>query len=297
MNAFALKSIAHYARLAPFVAVFSPVWAHVSLQEPVAEPGSSYRAVLRVTHGCDGSPTTTVTVQLPAGLRDAKAEAREGWTLFAQGNEVRWTAATKEAALPSAQRGEFAINAKLPPAPGALWFKVQQTCEQGRLDWSQLPAAGTSIEGLKSPAVLLQVQALPAVKVEQAWVRSSVPGQRGSGGYMKLTARKAVRLVGISSPVAGVAEVHEMKMEGDVMKMRPLAGALELPAGKAVELRPGGLHLMLMDLKQPLAAGSSVALTLTLRDEKGADSQLEVKVPVAAAAPGGGASATEGHKH
>jgi copper(I)-binding protein len=73
---------------------------------------------------------------------------------------------------------------------------------------------------------------------------------------MSITAKDGARLVGASSPVAGVAEVHEMKMDGDVMKMRAVEGGLELPAGKTVELKPGGYHVMLMDLKAPLPKDS-----------------------------------------
>ena len=150
-------------------------------------------------------------------------------------------------------------------------------------------------------AVLLPVQmpgavkAPAAVKVEQAWVRPTVPGQQGTGGYMKLTAREGRRLVGAMSPVAGVAEVHEMKMDGNVMTMRA-AGAIDLPAGRTVELKPGGLHLMLMDLKQPLAAGTSVPLTLVLKDGRGVESRVETLLLVSPAAPGTGAAA-ETHKH
>lgn len=137
-----------------------------------------------------------------------------------------------------------------------------------------------------------------AVKVEGAWARASVPGQMGTGAFMKLTAKDGTRLVGASSPVAGVTEVHEMKMEGDVMKMRAVP-ALDLPAGKAVELKPGGYHIMLLDLKAPLAKDTTVPLTLTFKDTKGAESKLELKVPVAARAPGnpGAAAMMDGHKH
>lgn len=138
--------------------------------------------------------------------------------------------------------------------------------------------------------------AAPALpKVEGAWVRSSVPGQHGTGAFMKLTASQATQLVGASTPVAGTAEVHEMKMEGDVMKMRAVPH-LDLPAGRTTELKPGGYHIMLMDLKKPLAAGTSVPLTLTFRDAGGAQSSLELKVPVAARAPGA-ATPADSHKH
>ncbi len=137
-----------------------------------------------------------------------------------------------------------------------------------------------------------------AVKVEGAWARASVPGQMGTGAFMKLTAKDGAKLVGASSPAAGVTEVHEMKMEGDVMKMRAVP-ALDLPAGKAVELKPGGYHVMLLDLKAPLAKDTTVPLTLTFKDAKGAESKLELKVPVAARAPGnpGAAAMMDGHKH
>lgn len=123
-----------------------------------------------------------------------------------------------------------------------------------------------------------------AVQVSGAWVRSTVPGQMGTGAFMKITAKNGAKLVGVSSPVAGVGEVHEMKMEGDIMKMRAIP-ALELPAGKAVELKPGGYHVMLMDLKQPLLKDSKVPVTLMFKDAKGVQSKLELTLPVSNVSP------------
>ena len=122
-----------------------------------------------------------------------------------------------------------------------------------------------------------------SVEVRDAWVRTSVPGQKATGAFMKITAKDGARLVSVSSPVAGVTEVHEMKMEGDVMKMRALAAGLELPAGKTVELKPGGYHVMLMDLKAALPKGSMVPMTLTFRDTRGVETKVELKLPVATA--------------
>jgi len=145
-------------------------------------------------------------------------------------------------------------------------------------------------------AAATAVQAQPAtpapLTVEGAWARATVQGQMGTGAFMRLTAREPLSLVGASSPAAGVAEVHEMKMEGDVMRMRPVP-ALDLPAGKPVELKPGAHHLMLMELKAPLKAGTEVPITLLLRDAKGQPRSLQLSVPVHAAAPGGGGA----HKH
>lgn len=123
------------------------------------------------------------------------------------------------------------------------------------------------------------------VEVREAWARATVQGQKASGAFMKLTAKEGTRLVGADSPVAGITEVHEMKMEGDVMKMRAVP-ALELPAGKTVELKPGGYHVMLMDLKTPLKSDSTLPLTLLFKDAKGVESKVEVQLPVRSMAPG-----------
>jgi len=122
-----------------------------------------------------------------------------------------------------------------------------------------------------------------SVDVKDAWVRTSVQGQKATGAFMKLTAKDGARLVAASSPVAGVTEIHEMKMEGDVMKMKAVAGGLDLPAGKTVELKSGGYHLMLMDLKAALPKDSTIPLTLVFKDAKGVESRLDLKVPVAVA--------------
>jgi hypothetical protein len=117
-----------------------------------------------------------------------------------------------------------------------------------------------------------------AVQVEAAWARATMPGQSVAGVYMKLRASVDTRLVGAHSPLAGRAEVHEMRHEGGVMKMRKL-DALELPAGRTVELRPGGLHVMLMELRQPLQPGQRVPLTLVFESGgKRAEVPVEAEV-------------------
>jgi copper(I)-binding protein len=118
------------------------------------------------------------------------------------------------------------------------------------------------------------------VTVTDAWARATVQGQKATGAFMKITAKNDAKLVGVSSPIAGVAEIHEMKMEKDVMKMAALPNGLDLPAGKTVELKPGSYHVMLMDLKAPLAKDTTVPLTLTLQDAKGAKSTVGLKLLV-----------------
>lgn len=138
------------------------------------------------------------------------------------------------------------------------------------------------------------------VEVKDAWIRATVPGQKGTGAFMNITAKDGAKLVGVSSPVAGVAEVHEMKMDGDIMRMRAVP-ALELPAGQTVQLKPGGYHVMLMDLKQGLPKDSTVPLTLRLQDSKGVETRMDVSVPVSTTAPGAkaaGKAAEHGaHQH
>lgn len=138
------------------------------------------------------------------------------------------------------------------------------------------------------------------VEVKDAWVRTAVPGQKATGAFMTITAKDGAKLVAASSPVAGVTEVHEMKMDGDIMKMRAVQGGLDLPAGKTVELKPGGYHVMLMDLKAALPKDSSIPLTLVFKDAKGVARQVEIKVPVATGAPGAKTdekAAMDEHKH
>lgn len=145
--------------------------------------------------------------------------------------------------------------------------------------------------GLLSAAALAQTA--PPLVVKNGWVRATAPGQPATGGFMSLTARENLSLVGVRTPAAGIAEVHEMKMEGDVMRMRALP-SLALPAGKTVELKPGSYHLMLQDLKQPLATGGNVTLTLVLKNAQGVESQQTLQLPVATSAPGS-AAAPGGH--
>lgn len=135
-----------------------------------------------------------------------------------------------------------------------------------------------------------------AVKVEGAWLRPAVAGQKATGGYMRLTASTDLMLLGFSSTVAAETQLHEMTMAGDVMQMRE-SGPIALPAGQAVALQPGAgqRHLMLMGLKRPLKAGDKVAVVLNLKSSDGKTFTQRVTVPVSARAPGssvgGGAGA------
>ncbi len=123
---------------------------------------------------------------------------------------------------------------------------------------------------------LLSATAMAQVTVKDAWVRATVAQQKATGAFMQLQSAQDTRLVAAQSPVAGVVEVHEMAMEGGVMKMRAVP-ALPLPAGKAVELKPGGFHVMLMDLKGQIKEGDSVPVSLVFEGKDGKRQTLEVK--------------------
>ena len=141
-------------------------------------------------------------------------------------------------------------------------------------------------------ALLLAVPLLVAaqgtvVKVDKPWARATVAGQDATGAYMTLTAAEPLTLVGAASAAAGIVEIHQMKMEGDVMKMRAV-DTLSLAPGTPLQFAPNGYHFMMMDLKAPFRAGGQIRMTLRFRDAKGGERIQDVTVPVALAAPAHG---------
>jgi periplasmic copper chaperone A len=167
----AIQIIATSAALALAPSAFS----HIVLEQGSAQAGSSYRAVLRVGHGCGSEATQAIRVLLPAGFRGAKPMPKPGWTLATRNEklaqpysshgkevtqdvvEISWTAATPANALPDAHYDEFILRGTLPEQPGALWFKVLQRCATAQNDWAEVPATGTETKGMKTPAALLTV--------------------------------------------------------------------------------------------------------------------------------------------
>lgn len=149
--------------------------------------------------------------------------------------------------------------------------------------------AGALCLALAAPT-LLWAQAAP--KVDGAWARPTVPGQAAGGGFLKITGGAAAdKLVAASAGVSKAVELHTMVMDGDVMRMREV-GAIDVPAGQTVELKPGGLHVMFIGLGKPLQAGDS--FPLTLRFEKAGEVKVEMKVMTQ---PGKPAMPAGEHKH
>ena len=152
--------------------------AHVVLEYQVAPAGSSYKATFKVTHGCGASPTRQMVLTIPAGVRGARPMPKPGWaleivreklaqhftshgrTITEDVTRVTWTARSRDDMLASAHYDEFVLAAQLPAEPGTLWWPVQQVCEEGRADWTEVPRPGQKPADLKSPAAMLEI--LPA---------------------------------------------------------------------------------------------------------------------------------------
>lgn len=171
-NSFAIKIIAACAVSVWTTASFS----HVVLQNRTETALSTYKAVMLVGHGCDGSATNQVRVTVPAGFQGAKPMPKPGWNLSTKSgklatpydnghggmvtegvSEVTWVATSKDSALPDAQFDEFVFRGRVPKEAGPMWFKVFQGCEKGSTDWAEIPTSGTSTKGLKAPAALLEI--------------------------------------------------------------------------------------------------------------------------------------------
>jgi periplasmic copper chaperone A len=154
-------------------------FAHVTLEQSSVETNATTKATLRVGHGCDGLPTQALRVLIPEGFAGAKPMPKAGWSLTVlrskltkpydnhgkqiteDVSEVTWAANTREAYITEEQYDEFVLRGKAPGVAGPLWFKVTQLCKDGdkiaQNAWTEVPASGTSVKGLKFPAAQLNV--------------------------------------------------------------------------------------------------------------------------------------------
>jgi copper(I)-binding protein len=141
-------------------------------------------------------------------------------------------------------------------------------------------------------AALAAVAAFPAasqVVVTDAWVRGMVAGQTTTGAFMQLKSATDTTLIGVASPAAGIVEIHATKNEGGMMKMNAV-DRVPLPAGRIVELKAGGSHVMMMNVRQPLKEGDTVPITLTFEDQAGRKSTQVVTARVRGLTTPGGAT-------
>lgn len=151
------------------------------------------------------------------------------------------------------------------------------------------------LSGLFALTLFCLNSAFAQVSVTDPWARATVTAQKSSGAFMTLTSKSDTRLVAVSTPVAH-AEIHEMSMQGDVMKMQKIDG-IDLSAGKPLELGPGGYHIMLFRLKQQLKEGESVPLKLTFEGKDKKRETVEVKAMVRPLNASGGTKHDGGMKH
>ncbi|KMO44349.1 copper chaperone [Methylobacterium tarhaniae] len=309
--------------------VAAPALAHAVLAVTQASPNQTYRGVVQIGHGCDGKATTGLTVTIPEGVIAAKPMPKAGWQLttvkgayarpypshhgaVSEGvKEIAW----RGGSLPDDQYDEFVFQARLTDAVapgGTVYFPVRQECDGAVVDWREVPAPGQSARDLKSPApgvrIVAAAAAAPAgaapagsasikagdLTVTAPWIRATPGGAKVAGGYLQVTntGKEPDRLVSASIPLAARGEVHQMAMDKGVAKMAPVEAGLVIKPGETVVLKPGGYHLMFMDLTGPVKAGDTLDGTLTFARAGTVPVRFAVGAIGAAAPEAGG-----GHQH
>jgi uncharacterized protein YcnI/copper(I)-binding protein len=292
-------------------------FAHSTLEVQEAALGASYKAVLRIPHGCGTEATHTVRVQIPEGFYNVKPMPKAGWkletvtgpyenTYMNHGTEV--TEGVKEIVwsegnLPNEWYDEFVFRGTFADTlePGIFSFPAIQECANGEEAWietaadAERPAPSVTLVAAGSDAHAHHgAMAAPAeitigdLTLTGPFTRATLPNAPVAGGFLTIANAGAEddRLVAVSAEFAKEGQIHEMAMEGDVMKMRQLADGLVIPAGGSVTLEPGGYHLMFMGLSRALVEGETVPVTLTF--EKAGDVTIDLPIAGAAAdAPAG----------
>ncbi|QMV00448.1 copper chaperone PCu(A)C [Devosia sp. D6-9] len=294
-------------------------FAHAGISPATAANNATVKAVVTIPHGCDGAATDTVSIKLPEGFVNAKPMAKAGWQIaitkgdYSKAYDNHGTPVTSGAleitwsggSLPDDQFDEFTIQGQFQgfDAESPALFITTQKCGATEVTWNEIAGPGQNPHTLERPAPTITVTPAAAggehdhmnmggmdmsspvtvgnLELTESFARATLPNQPVGGGYVTITNKgsEADRLVSASSPAAGSVQVHEMKMEGDVMKMRELPDGVEIPAGQSVALSPGGLHLMFMKLNGAFKEGDEVPVTLTF--EKAGP--VEIKLPVMAA--------------
>jgi periplasmic copper chaperone A len=296
--------------------------AHATFETPQATANSAYKGILRVPHGCEGEATQSVRITIPEGVIGVKPMPKAGWTLktttaaYAASYDYFGKTVTSGVSVIEWSGGmledghfdEFVFQARVTGAfaPGtAMAFPTVQVCKTKSVAWVQVAAAGADAHALKFPAptVLIQAQSgapVPApvtykvgdLVITTPWATRPPTGARVAGGYLRVTnsGTTSDRLVGGKAAFAKRVEVHEMAMVSGVMRMRELDAGIEIKPGETVELKPGGYHLMFMDMTAPLVPGQPAKLTLQFATAGAVDVDLAVMPPAAG-------KANSGHSH
>ncbi len=299
----------------------SLVHAHATLETGEAISGSSYKAVIRIAHGCSGSPTLSIKVKIPDGIINVKPMPKPGWSVattkaaYAQPYESHGKMITEGVSeivwsggkLPDEHYDEFTFRSSVSPrvqGGAILYVPVTQDCETGQAAWVETPAAGTDYKSLKLPAPALKIAAGKAsdliktgsLTITQPWSREAPSAAKTAGGYMKIKNEGTVadRLISVETPYANLAEIHEMRNGNTIMTMQKLEAGLEIKPGETIEFAPGGYHIMFMGVKNPVKAGSNFSATLVFEKAGRVDVNFNVQ---ALGAANHQAQKAEEHKH
>jgi copper(I)-binding protein len=276
------------------LAIASPAMAHMTFETAQSAPGEQFRGVLVLPHGCDGAPTDTVRVTLPAGFLDVSGKGKDGWTLETPGGDVGisqivWSGGS----VPDDGHETFAFTGTfahdLPEAD--MVFAVEQMCGDVALGWEPAVSLGEGGAPEHHGGVAITVGDL---ELTGAFARATLPNAPVAGGYVTITNKgdEADRLVSAQSPFSPNVQIHEMGVVNDVMEMQHLPEGLEIPAGETVRLAPGGLHMMFLNISEPFVQGETVPVTLVF--EKAGTVEIELAVQ-AFGASGIDNSGHEGH--
>ena len=310
--------------LGALVALPGTAAAHATLESSTAAANSTFTAVIRIGHGCDGAATDRLTVELPDGVIAAKPMPKAGWTLateigaydktydyygtpMAEGvRRIVWS----EGSLSDAFYDEFVFRARITDLPDGteLPIRVTQSCGDAQVAWTEIAAPRQDPHDLPHPAPVLKITeargggdqshaaSAPApstvtvgpITASKAFARATPGAARTGAAYVQLrnTGDSPLALTQIRGEVAERIELHEMKMEGGTHKMRQI-DHLMIPGGGTISLKPGGHHVMMTGLRRPLVEGESFPLTLHF------DTGLEMTVTV----PIGLVGAMSAHSH
>ena len=304
--------------------------AHAILEGGPVETGATGDFAIRIGHGCDGQTVTGVTLEIPEGLAQVAPMVKPGWTIDAAApGRVVWSGG----ALPDGQFDRFVFRATVTAAPGAaLPLKVRQTCATAEAYWSEVAAPGVDPHTLAHPAPVLLVAGdaapvaghdhaamghgagdhaahmaamqgasgtatLGPITVQGGFVRAAASEGGASAAFMTIaTTGGADRLIAAASPAARKVGLHAHTLDAaGVARMRPVA-AIDVSADAPATLAPGGLHVMMMGLVRPLAAGEETELTLTF-EKAGSVTFTAPVIAVGAPAPGAMPGAMPGMNH
>ncbi|MGJ8529064.1 DUF1775 domain-containing protein [Maritalea sp.] len=275
-------------------------FAHATLETQIAQADNYFKVVLRVRHGCDGKATNDVIIELPHGFYGAKPMSHHGFDMKVEhgayeqpitlhGREstegvrkVTWSGGVVE----NWAYDEFVVFGRIGnvTAGDTLYFKTTQLCgAEGKVAWNEIPVEGK--DRPKHPAPGLKIVENPNahtghhgmakmemhgmvmagdLHIDKAWTRATPNGAPAGGAFLTITNKgdKADRLIGASSEVSKVVEVHEMSITDGVMKMAQLVDGLVIEPGATIELKPGSFHLMLIGLNDAIQKDQMVKITL-----------------------------------